>query len=217
MLSWIAQNALMVLVHKQEASIKDMKPKDMESNLFSYHLQSLITNGYVTKISRGTYNLTSKGHTLAGSFSTVTNSQQENIKTVIMLYAKNHDGQYLFFQWNRQPYINMVTLLHDRMPSGKSLDQGIRDASLDKLGVELPMVYMTTALVKILHEGVLVSHMNALVYKVDIATIHLPYQSRNGTAFLALLKDVDNKMEGMGELIEGLDTQTHPKEFHLMY
>lgn len=217
MLSWIQRNALMVLVRKEQALIQEMKPQDIESNLFSYHLQGLIGDGYVTKINRGTYSLTPKGHKLVGAFSTATNTQQENIKTVVILYAKNRDGKYLLFRWSRQPYIDHVTLLHDRMPLGKSLDDGIKSASVDKLGVELPSKYITSTLIKIMHKGELVSHMHALVYDIDIENMAFPYHSRNGTAFLASLIDVEEKMEGLDKLIESIESQSEPKELYLSY
>lgn len=207
----------MVLARSEHASIREMKPEEVESNLFSYHLNGLVGEGYITKTGRGVYTLTPKGHKLIGSFSTATNTQQENIKTVVMLYGKTHDGHYLFFQWSRQPYINRVTLLHDRMPLGKSLENGIQDATFDKLGMELKPRYMTSVLIKITHDGELVSHMNALVYSVNVENIELPYQSRNGKAFLASLEDLDNKMEGLDELVEALSTQSQQKEFYLTY
>jgi len=86
-MSWIQRYALMVLLRGETARVKDMSPADVPANLFSYHLDGLVTGKYITKSQRGVYVLTTKGLKLAGTFSTATLRPTENIKTVIMLYG----------------------------------------------------------------------------------------------------------------------------------
>ena len=217
MLSWIQRSALLILLRKERATVREMRPVDVEPNLFSYHLEGLQADGYIEKVARGTYRLTTKGQRLVGAFSTATNKQHDFIKTVIVLYAKTPDDRYLVFKWSRQTYIGKVGLLHDHMPLGKSLEAGVASAMQDKLGVLLEPTYMTTVLVKIEHDNELVSHMNSLVYKVPLDDVTLPVTSRNGTAYLAKLSETEDMMDGLGELLRSLEMAAEPAEFTLKY
>lgn len=208
-MSWIQRHALGVLLRHETARIKDMRPVDVAANLFSYHLDGLIAGQYIVKSARGTYQLTDKGLKLAGSLSTSTIRQTENIKTVIMLYGER-DGKILLFRWSRQPYIGKVTLPYGRVALGTTLQSGIENALQDKLGVVAPVAYMSSCLVGIVRDDVQISHMNALVYQVDLSTVTLPYISRNGEAFLANCHTQQDVVDGLIPFIERLVDASEP-------
>lgn len=202
-LSWIQRHVLLVLMRQRTARLKDMRPLDVEANLFSYHLKGLEHTGYIEKIARGEYELTVKGQKFVGALSTQTNQLTENIKTVVLFWAEK-DGKILLFRWSRQPYLNSVTLPYDRMPLGKSLSQGIADATSEKIGIEADKVsYVASALISIQRDNVIVSHMNALVFRVDPLYVHETMLSRNGEAFLADVTTV-GLMDGVEEFLNSL-------------
>lgn len=201
-LSWIQRHALQVLIRQASARPVELCPPDVAANLFAYHLDRLVASGYVVKSGRGLYTLTSKGQKLAGTISTQTTAPAENIKTVIMLYAKTPAG-YLLFRWSRQPYLGTVTPVYDRMSFGVSLDEAIKTALRDKLGVVVPVTYRATALVKIRHGEMQVSHMNALVYGVDVANLDLPTTTRNGEAFVGDISMMDGVRDFLMRIEDG--------------
>lgn len=207
-MSWIQRHALVVLLRSEKARLKDMCPDGVAANLFTYHIEGLVAGKYITKSGRGIYELTNKGLKLAGTLSTVSLRQTENIKTIIMLYGER-DGQVLLFRWSRQPYLGRCTLPYDRLALGTPLDEGIRSALIDKLGVDMPVTFMTSALVRICHQDETISHMNALVYNVDLGNVILPFVSRNGEAFLAD-GNTAGVIDGLKEFIEQLRTTTEP-------
>ena len=201
--SWIQQHALSILLRQEQARAIELCPRDIAPNLFSYHLERLVATGYVQKMARGTYSLTTKGHKLAGTFSTNTGKQTENIKTVIMFYAKSDDGN-LVFRWSRQPYLGYVTPVYDRLGFGVSLDDGLRIAMFDKLGQVVNAIYKANALIKIVHDEEIISHMSAYVYELDSQQLTSPFTGRNGEAFIA-----DSKVEMMDGVNEFLEKISH--------
>lgn len=213
--SWIQKHVLLVLIRQRTARVKDLLPQDMPANQFAYHLDGLVDSGVITKQARGTYMLTAKGQKLVGTFSTALDKQVENIKTVVLLYAKRGD-EYLLFRWSRQPYLNEVTPLYDRVPLGKSLIDGINSALDDKLGERRSVTFKTSALVKVTHEDTIISHMNALVYEVDIEGVTLPHVSRNGEAFVGNVTTA-NVMDGVIRFFEGLDSENSPFDAEWCY
>jgi hypothetical protein len=197
--SWIQQYALSILLRQEQARVIELCPRDVAPNLFSYHLERLIATGYVQKMSRGSYALTIKGQKLAGTFSTRTGKQTENIKTVIMLYSKDSGGN-LVFRWSRQPYLGHVTPVYDRLGFDVSLNDGLQAAMLDKLGQVIDATYKANAFIKIMHGEETISHMSAYVYEVDSQQLTLPFTGRNGETFIA--DEGIKMMDGVAEFLK---------------
>lgn len=214
-MSWIQRHALTVLLRGEVTRLKDMCPDGVAANLFTYHLDGLVTDKYIAKTGRGLYALTNKGLKLAGTFSTATLHATENIKTVIMLYGER-DGKKLLFRWSRQPYIGRVTLTYDRVALGTSLKTGIENALHDKLGTTAPVTYMTSCLVLIYRQNDLISHMNALIYRVDLDEVGLPFISRNGEAFLAD-KRTESLLDGVATTLQSLAHAQEPFDIKWRY
>ncbi|HEU0266810.1 MAG TPA: hypothetical protein VFQ70_04230, partial [Candidatus Saccharimonadaceae bacterium] len=207
--SWIQKRVLLKLIRSQAARVKDLQPADVPANQFAYHLDGLVSRGLTEKLARGTYTLTAKGEKLVGTFSTLLDRQVENIKMVVMLVGQQGDKQ-LLFRWSRQPYLGKVTPLYDRVPVGKLLEDGINSALDDKLGVRRSVTFKNSVLIRIVHDDVIVSHMNALVYEVSLDGANMPFVGRNGEAFIKKLTDTDDCMDGIGEFFDKLESAIMP-------
>jgi hypothetical protein len=209
-MNWMQKEAMMVILRAHEASMKELRPGDVQANLFAYHFDELIHKGYVEKINRGRYRLTPSGQRFANTLSSDSGAVVEEIKTVIMLYGKR-DDEYLLFRRSRHPQMNKVGLIPDRMHRDWSLDEALSNALSEKLGSpDIPVTYRKNLLLKITHKKVIVSHLNALVYEVDMThpTLELPYGSKNGTAFISNLSALskDDTLEGLSDLIDVIES-----------
>ena len=215
-LSWIQKHILFVLIRQEYARPKELAPEGVELNLFSYHLKALIQEGFIAKHQRGVYTLTALGEKYVGSLSTTTRKTTDNIKTVIMLWAERA-GQPLLFRWSRQPYLGKATLPYDRMVVGTSLHDGIKNALNEKLGLSAAKVsYCTSALICIKKDQEIISHMNALVYRVDAEDIEDGHEALNGITVWAT-PDTRQIMEGVVEFVDALKEGTQPIEATWQY
>src|SRR5687768_8604148 len=79
-----------------------LKPKDIESNIFMYHLKALITDGLVEKID-SKYQLTSQGQAYADSLNFKTLKRVQKPKALILLVYKNDKGECLLYKRQGQP------------------------------------------------------------------------------------------------------------------
>jgi hypothetical protein len=127
-----------------------------------------------------------------------------------MLYGKR-DDEYLLFRWSRQPYLGFVTPPHDQVPRGKLLEDGIKSALDDKFGKQRPVTFKTSALIKITHDGELVSHLNALIYEVTLTDEDgLPQTMRNGEVFLGRPEGVGKTMDGVEGFLKNIEDASAP-------
>ena len=214
-LSWIQKHALLILLRQQEAQVKEMKPRDVETNLFAYHIDRLVAAHLLEKSERGIYRLTPKGQRLASKFSTETDGMTEEIKTVIMFFAKR-DSAYLLYKWNRQPLMHKMTPLYDHFKFGQSLADGLATAFSDKLATTVPITYKTTAFARVHLDDFVVVHLNLLVYEADVSSLTFPLVSRNGSADFVEL-DHPDVMDGIKEFMQRIEQATEPFEVDWWY
>lgn len=207
-MSWIEQYIIGKLIAHNSVRIKDLKPDGIESNLLSHYLKRLIIDGYVIKVGRGIYTLTSKGEKLGGTYSTVTGKQSETLKSCIVLYSKNSEGKYLLLKWKRQPYIQKVSLINDRIKFGDTINEAMNRALDEKLGGVRPTKYRTSGFIRIMHDDYLVSHMQVVVYEVDNANLRLPFTSKNGTVFWDEITSPET-MSGLANLVQYIEKNEH--------
>lgn len=125
----IQREILDKLTYAKELRYAAMRPKRIESNLFSYHLKELVKDGYVSRLENGAYTMNTKGKAYVDRISHRSLSVRVQPKIVTLLYLENSNGEQLLVRRKHQPYIDMVGL-----PSGKlHLSERIADAAQREL------------------------------------------------------------------------------------
>lgn len=118
-----------IIKHLQKhefARFSELRPKNIDTNLFTYHLKSLMKSGHITKTESG-YTLGRKGLLYVDRVSAENMKLRTQPKIITMLFVSNGDGKILLHHRRKQPYINTWTL-----PYGKI---HINDRSVEKAAV----------------------------------------------------------------------------------
>lgn len=110
----IRKHIVRILAHRKWARFRDMKPRNIESNLYNYHLKELIKEGYVEHNPTKGYRLSPVGLRFVDhvSFDSFTPRWQPKILT--KLVSINQSDQVLLWPKYKQPFIDKWSL-----PSGK--------------------------------------------------------------------------------------------------
>lgn len=213
---WIEKSIIKILIRQKTATMKELTPLNVEANLASHYLRHLMLQGYITRVSRGKYELTTAGEKLTGTMNSTTARQAENIKSVIMFYAKNKSGQPLLFTWTRQPYLGSTTLPYDKIAFGVPLEEAVRTAQQEKLDGEYKTEPIASGFVRIMHDNLIVSHMNVHLYNVEIDDVaRFPIETRNGSA--SFDDTVHTKMNGLEELVRIAEQRINSFDVTLHY
>ncbi len=109
----IQKYILSVLAKTDFARFRDMRPKNVDSNLYSYHLKLLMKQGMIAKTDDG-YCLTAKGLAYVDRVNMEKFAVRLQPKILTMILLKNKYNEILLTKRNKQPFINTWTL-----PSGK--------------------------------------------------------------------------------------------------
>lgn len=121
---YIQSHILDKLVYANYLRNRDMRPPNVESNLYQYHLLQLQREGFVDKTERG-YCLSARGLAYADRHSTALKKTRTQPKLITVLFVVNDKGEILLRPKQRQPFKDTLSL-----PSGKiHLDETIFEAA----------------------------------------------------------------------------------------
>ena len=102
------------LMYKEVARFRDLRPARTDTNLFSYHLKTLIKLGLVGKVEDG-YTLTAMGLSYVDRVSSEKRVIRMQPKIITMLLIQNGNGDVLLQRRTKQPFINAWTLPYGKL------------------------------------------------------------------------------------------------------
>ncbi|MDB5162083.1 MAG: hypothetical protein JWM52_591 [Candidatus Saccharibacteria bacterium] len=157
-----------VLMFHEVVRFRDLRPPKTDTNLFSYHLKSLMKAGIIKK-TEGGYTLTNIGLSYVDRVSTEKKAIRKQPKIITMLLIQNSEGDVLLQRRDKQPYINAWTLPYGKLhiDDGNLMSAAIRETK-EKLGIEdQPMKHVGDCYIRVKAEGGVLSATLAHVFKFN--------------------------------------------------
>lgn len=132
----IQKHIIDVLMYTEVARFRDLRPPRTDTNLFTYHLNSLIRAGMVEKVEGG-YRLSVTGLSYVDRVSTEKKVIRSQPKIITMLLIQNSNGDVLLQRRDKQPYINAWTLPYGKLHiEDVSLEGAAKREAEEKLGLK---------------------------------------------------------------------------------
>ena len=158
MFSWIQYHILVELTRYSLRRYSQLRPRDVEGNLFMYHLKGLIGDGLVEKAD-GQYRLTIKGLQFVGTLSLKTGRTRKQPKILNAIICRDDAGKYLFTRWRRQPNAGLVSFPHGMMHYGEPVMDMAAHELAEKADLKAALKYKGDVYVRGMSAGVLDRHM----------------------------------------------------------
>lgn len=134
----IQKHIVDVLMYRELARFRDLRPPKIDTNLFAYHLKELIKMGVVLKNIEG-YTLSAAGLAYVDRVSVEKKVIRTQPKIITMLVIQNDSGDILLQRRNKQPYINTWTLPYGKLHiEDSSVKEAAQREAFEKLGLENP-------------------------------------------------------------------------------
>lgn len=166
----IQRHILDVLRRQEFARFRDLRPKGVDSNAFSYHLTRLLKDGLVDKREEG-YTLSIQGIAHIDRVSSIDVRVRRQPKIMTMTVVRNERGGVLVRRKLTQPMINQLTfptgMLH--MDDATIADAAYREVR-EKMGVVLPELpqHIGDCYMAIRHEGHVLMNSLMHVFMIDV-------------------------------------------------
>jgi|SRR3989344_415380 len=119
----IQSDILVTLLLRKNARFSQLNNKKIESDLFTFHLKTLLTGGLIEKSASG-YRLTTSGKEFANRFDTEQKVIERQAKIGVLICAVRGEGmkrEYLLQQRLKQPYFGFWGFISGKIRWGESI------------------------------------------------------------------------------------------------
>ncbi|RJP46944.1 MAG: NUDIX domain-containing protein [Armatimonadetes bacterium] len=145
----VQKHILYNLITNPDLPYSKIKPKEVEGNLFMYHLKLLINEGLIQKRPDGRYELTPKGQIFAENLSLESFKPRIQPKIVTLIACQNSKGEFLLYKRKRQPYLGLIGFPYGKIHLGETVLQAATRELEEKTGLSAQLshrgdVYLTS-------------------------------------------------------------------------
>ncbi len=188
----LQQHILSQLIHHSDRRYADLKPADVEGNLFMYHMRHLINAGYVTKRDDGRYELSTEGKRYVDGLSLSTLVPRSQAKIVTLLVCRNSASQWLFLRRKRQPLLGMVGFPYGKVHFGETIAQAAQRELADKTGLTGNLAHRGDGYITIRQHDEVVSQIMFHLFYADHLVGELTPETDKGQVFWAPIEAMDD-------------------------
>lgn len=161
----IQKSIMHILLLHDTVRYSDLKPAELESNIFMYHLNQLIKTGLVQKDKYG-YSLTRDGKLYASRSNLQSLKIRIQPKVITILTIQRDDGQWLLLKRKHQPNLNYVGFPSGKIHFGETLEQAAQRELLEKANITtVPLTFRGNLVMRFLSpEDAVVNHIIGYVF-----------------------------------------------------
>lgn len=206
----IQKDILIRLSKAASLRFSELKPEELESNSFMYHLRQLQGQKLVDKTEDG-YSLSSSGLAYIDGFSFHTLKPRKQPKLICILIVRNQDGEWLMARRKYQPYIDQYMLVSGKQHLGEAPQDHAQRELNEKLRMNIPLTRRGFADIRIYRDDMLITHVSAHLYVGDSTADSLP-PSTDQFDF-AWVKEKDSSVKflaGTREIMEHVQSSENP-------
>jgi ADP-ribose pyrophosphatase YjhB (NUDIX family) len=191
---------------------KELKPKNIESNLFLYHMRELIKMGYVEKRGSGVYALSRKGGQYAdrSNLSSLKNRVQPKQISILMVRAPK--DRWLLLNRTHKPFLGYVGFPSGKIHFGEMLSEAAHRELEEKAGLSTDLTLRGNIHMRFFDTNtrVIVSDINAYVWSGKVQNEHVDKKSPHFFAYIGDEQELfeEKTFKGHKELLELLAAHT---------
>jgi len=164
----LQKNIIRKLLDQNGLKFSELKPKNIESNLFMYHMGRLKKLGLVEK-KDSMYRLTALGKQYVDRVNLDTIEFRIQPKVITLLALKRSNGQWLLIERKHQPFLNAKGFPSGKVHYSERLEDAAKREMLEKAnitGVELALKGNVS--LRFIKDGEVVNHILAYVFYGDV-------------------------------------------------
>lgn len=192
----IQNHIISQLISATNLRYADIKPAEVEGNLFMYHLRQLLNAGLVQKRIDGRYELSPEGQLYADRLSLQTLAPRAQPRIVTLVACQNQSGEYLLYRRRRQPLIGMVGFPYGKIHLGEAIAVAAARELQEKTGLHATLEHRGDGYINIYDNSQPVSQIFFHLFEGRDVNGRLLPKTKSGDAFWQKPENL-----GLGELI----------------
>lgn len=160
----IKRDVVKYLLTVPYARYSELRPKNIESNLFMYHLSQLVKQGLVEKTAKG-YELTPYGKQIADRVSLESLKFRIQPKLITILTVQKPNGEWALIERTHQPFLNYCGFPSGKIHYGESLQESAEREMLEKTGLTgIELTLRGTYIMRYFSDKKVINHIVGYVF-----------------------------------------------------
>lgn len=200
------------LVLHERARFGELKPKGMDGNMFTYHLQQLIAQKYVVKNDDGTYELTPTGKAAGINIQLSGKAMLEQAHAILLLAVRDETGAWLLRKRLAQPNYGLVGFIHGEPVATEPAIESARAVLQRRTGLTADFTVAGSGYIRIFKAGSLESFTAFTLLKAEIERKQMKTADETGENFWAPEPDFNAPamLPSMPDLVRHLTASETP-------
>ena len=186
----IQQQIIQKLSFIKKARYSEIKPKNIDGNVFVYHLNLLKKDNYIDSVDKR-YFLTSKGKNFIDRISFIDFKERIQPKIVTTIIIENK-GKYLLYNQKRGAFIDKISFPYGKIHLEERLQEAAERELKEKSGLIADLKHKGDVYLTIHNETELVSHMLLHVFYSNKFSGELKRDYIGGECFWGNFEDFEN-------------------------
>nr|AQS31140.1 hypothetical protein [uncultured bacterium] len=196
----------------------EIKPTEMEGNLFTYHLNLLIKNDLIAKTGEHLYDLSPHGRRYVDKLSLKHFRPRVQPKIVTLIVCKNDKNEYLLYKRHHQPFYGMCGFPYGKTHLGENLVTAATRELTEKTDLVAHLTHRGDVYLVINDQGELLAHMLCHIFTTSRLKGALRPQTTMGKCFWAKLPLTNGQlMPGVMEIYNLLRKHKSTQKFWAEY
>ncbi len=180
----------------------ELKPSDIGSNLFTYHLKALKDAGYVQRTGWGTYTLTATGKRYVDTLSLQTLRPRVQPRIVILIACRDRLGRWLVLKRKVQPLLGQVGFSYGKLHKGELLQEAADRILANKTGLTGALEHKGDGYITICEDNKAVSEIFFHLFYCMAPTGYLVENHEAGNLYWADIEADFNAPEYMASMAD---------------
>lgn len=189
----IKKHILHRLILSPSSHYAKIKPKDVEGNLFMYHLKKLIKENFIRKKNDGKYELTPAGKLFADKLSLKSFQPRIQPNIVTLTACKNEKGEFLLYKRKRQPFLGLTGFPYGKIHLGEKITDAAKREFKEKTGLSAILTHKGDVYLTTLQKGELISYVFCHIFSGNMPKGQLKKNAEIGECFWAKVEDIKPK------------------------
>lgn len=176
----LQKEILYKLVTSPCARFAELKPPDVDGNIFTYHLKQLIAQKLVIKDNDGNYCLTSMGKAVGINIQLTAKQLLEQAHSIFLIVLRDKNGRWLLRRRLAHPMYGAWGFVHGEPEANETLEDSANKALFERTGLKASFKPLGTGYIKIFKDEALESYTHFLLIEGSNIKGKLLDKSGNG-------------------------------------
>ncbi len=199
----------------QSLAFAELRPKGVESNAFTYHLRTLVKEGYLQKLDNGTYELTAMGKMLGINSHLTPQEWLSQAHAVVFVVVQDSTHRLLVRRRKAQPMYGHVGFLHFEPIAEEDTLITAHKICQDKVGIDATFEPRGFGYARFFRDHTLHSFTTFMVVGADDFAGDITVQTETGHSYWADESELRNEPLLLPTMVPIIEKLQKPDLFYL--